>query len=308
MTVDGTIGGALISNLVEQLKHYLINYAGVSLAEIDTALVGFASAVADHNDFRGSVAIVDQGLTRADVISRFMESFGLLFYSTRDGLIAWAWPHIEDLLSVAISTVQFTDQVEILKGSFEVASVSDVASKIQYNWSYHFAKDYFRRQPDYTVVGESTRLGQEIRKNINLWYVDHETTALGVAIERAWLMREGQEVIRFALPISFFNLDLNNFGRLTHWQGPEATGVGYSQSVVRVTGLEIRLQPGEMSLIVDAIKVVDVVNIWRRYMKLGDTGVIAGNWATASDADKDYAYLGDTGTGLLGSDPIKRLF
>lgn len=316
ITNTGLSSGTLIENAVEQLRHYLLNYAACTSGELSATHFGNASDNALEASYSGAFALVGEAPTHEEVINRFCESFNMRFFVTRDGLFAPFLFYIDDLSDVVAATTFVSDQNDILRDSFEIFSSDRVASRLQYNSSYQWVKDYFEHQPDYISANQETELGQDIRDNVNLWFVRLPAVAANVASERLYSMREGQEFVRFNLPITQFLLDLNDYLRLTHFCGVKANGAGYERAVFNVLRLGVTVQPRSMMVACDAAKLFDNELVWVTYMRLMDATEWPGvTWGTASDAQKEYAFLGDdtdqTGhpQGTLGAaDPIKLLF
>lgn len=313
-TDDGLSTGDLITNPVQQLKHYLMNYAGLVDADFSAnhyanAFENFAAA-----SYIGGWAIVED-TTHEEVINKFNESFNASLFTTRYGLYAFFFFFIDDLTDVEASTSKVSDQDDILRDSFEIYPIEDVASRLQYNFQWNYVKQYFERQPDLISAAQATILGLDVRQNVNLWFVCFEPTAQNVAADRLYDLREGQEFIRFALPVTAYTLELNDYLRVTHFQGIKASGAGYENAVFRVIGLSLELQPQSMHLRATCVKLFDTDNVWGQYMRLGDRNEMSASWLTASATDKTYLYLADktdlTGGpgGTLGaSDPGKLLW
>ena len=313
-TDDGTSGGNLITNPAEQIKHYLINYA--ALVDADFSANHYANAFQNFAaaSYQGGWAIVED-TTHEEVINKFNESFNASLFTTRYGLYALFFFFIDDLTDVEASTSKVSDEDDILRDSFEIYPIEDVASRLQYNFQWNYVKQYFERQPDLISAAQETILGLDVRQNVNLWFVTFEPTAQNVAADRLYDLREGQEFIKFALPVTAFTLELNDYLRVTHFQGIKANGAGYENAVFRVIGLSLELQPRSMQLAVTCVKLFDDDDVWAQYMRLGDETELAADWLTASDNDKTYLYLADesdlTGGpgGTLGaSDPGKLLW
>lgn len=312
ITDDGLSTGTLIENPAEQLEHYLVNYAGIASADIDASF-GYTATYLDSKLYEGSVAILDNR-PHSEVLERFMESFGLSFYCTREGtygLFVFDVSQLNDIEALE----PLTDDQDILRDSFQIYSQEQVCSRMQFNYVYNWPKDYFEYQPDQIDDAEIENLGADIRENLNLWYVRDDATALDVVTERMGLMRENAQFAAFDLPIQQYNLDLNDLVRISHWQGISEDGLGYQEFVFRILQLGINLQPSSMRVSAYGIRPVLVGNIWLTYFKLGNESELASTWSTASDADRLYGYLGDetdtTGSakGTLGTDdPIKLLF
>lgn len=291
-TSDGTPAGSLITNPVEQLKHYPKTYAGLVDADFSTNHVANAQQNMDAASYQGSWAVVED-TTHEEIINKFNESFNGSLFTTRYGLYAPFFFFIDDLTDVEASTSKVTDEDDILRDSFEIYPIEDVASRLQYNFQWNYVKQYFERQPDVVSGAQETILGLDVRQNVNLWFVGFEPTAQNVAADRLYDLREVQQFIRFALPVTAFTVELNDYLRVTHFQGIKASGAGYERAVFRVIGLSLELQPQSMQVRATCVKLFDSDDVWAQYMRLGDESTMSSSWLTASADDKTYLYLAD---------------
>jgi hypothetical protein len=312
ITDNGLATGTLLENPADQLKHYLVNYAGIDINKMDSSFATTANYMT-LKAYKGAVAVLDDD-PHSNVIERFMESFGMSFYCNRTGgygLFIFDLNSLSDLSALDL----YSDNLDILKDSFEVRAQQEVCSRMQFNYVYNWPGDYFEQQPDQIDSAEVTNLGQDIRENTNLYYCRDDGTALAVVNDRMSLMRESSQLASFDLPISRFNLDLNSLVKVTHGQGIAASGSGYQGVAFRILQLGINVQPTGMKVSASGIRPILVGDVWASYIKLGDETQIASSWNNATASDKKYGYLGDennsTGSpkGTLGvNDPIKLLY
>ena len=100
---------------------------------------------------------------------------------------------------------------------------------------------------------------------------------------------EGNPKITFPVPLHFFDeLDIFYNFKLQDLMGLSSSGAGEAGRYYYIETLEYDFMGDQ--IIVTAI---DLQYIRRRYFVLGDEGVIASNWSSASDTDKIYGYLCD---------------
>jgi hypothetical protein len=309
-----TIADILQDNPVHQLLYLLGVPWAVDGSEIDSA--AFSLAFVFATPYKTGFALTNPDETRLEVIQKLCQSAPISFFVDRNGLFSVATFN-KEWLSGFLEDAQLIDEVlDMIGEDFEVQFNEQVAAQVQYNWGWNYLKGYFHRQPDSPDIGEAANLGEDIRENVNLWYVRDEFTARTVALGFAHIMREDQQYCELRLPPRFYTLDLNDVVRVTHRRGPSADGLGYREIFFRIIG--IRISPGTdgMEVWIKAQKLYEIgsADFWRRYMKLGNESALAATWSAASDADKEFAYLGDetdpTGDpkGTLGTaDPIKLL-
>lgn len=99
----------------------------------------------------------------------------------------------------------------------------------------------------------------------------------------------GDQKLRFPVPIHFFD-ELDIFYNM-RWQdllGLSSSGAGEAGRYYYIESLDYDF-PGDRINVV----AIDMQYILKRYFILGDEGVIASNWSSASDTDKIFGYLCD---------------
>lgn len=238
ITNTGQTTGTLLDDPVDVIEHYLLNYGGCSAGELDATQFDTATDVTVAGPYKAAFAVVDRQLLHADIIARWSESFLGSFFVTRSSKFA---VFVKSSASPSTPVVLFTADLEMIDDTFEVGSNEAVASTLQYNWFYHWVRDYFGKQPDYAISGQSTALGATIRKSVSLWFVRESATALLVVASYSQLYKEEVEYQKFELtPDQFLVVDLNGYVGLTHWQGVASSG-GYSAVTARV--FSVSLQP-----------------------------------------------------------------
>jgi hypothetical protein len=269
LTETGGSSGTLIENPARQLEHVLtdeITNAGVSPSEIDQPSFNLVKNRFGFSDspypvfYRGAFALLNENETYADVIDRFSTSFNLYFSCNRFGKFALYALALDNSLS-ATNISSFSDSEHILQDSFEIESLPDPITRLQFNYRYQWSMDYFYRQPDDNLPEEQNRLGREVRGSVNLWYVADDFTAASVASERHQYLRENTQRIHFDLPPQYFAQGVNDHIKLTHWQGIHFTGLGYDNQRFRITGLHHSFNPASMRVNVAAIRISEPIAV-----------------------------------------------
>ncbi len=316
-TDDGTASGTLITNPVTQLDHYLKNYVGAAAGDIETATITQAAAAATSLGYTSAFAIVASTITHETVINRFAESFEIRFFVNRGGKFATTLFFITDIVDPVVLQ-DITDENDIIRESFRLEGPKEVASRLQHNYGYNWAKNFFSEQPDKIDTDEQTNLGGDFRSNANLWYVRSSAIAGNVATERLFQLRENQQVVSFEVPVRLFDLELNDFMQVTHFTGVAPDGKGYRQVAFIIVSLRIFFRGKQMRVAVRGRRLTDqdtTGGFWNRFIKFGDENEIEANWNIATPFAKDYWYMGDqtdpagSPEGTLGSnDPIKLWF
>lgn len=318
VTDTGLASGTLIDNPIKQIEHYLLNFVGVVAGDIDSASITKASNAATSLGYTSAFAIVKENITHEVVINRFAESFEIRFFVGRGGKFTTTLFFITDIVDPTVLQ-DVTDDSDIIRAKFKVEGPKEVASRLQHNFGYNWAKNFFSQQPDRISTVEQANLGADLRSNANLWYVRNSAIATNVAIQRLFELREDQQIAIFEVPIKFFNLELNDYVQLTHFSGPSPDGEGYKKVAFLLVSLRIFFNGRQMRVVVRGVRLsskdTSSGGFWKRFIKFGDENEISDNWNTATDFDRDYFYMADetilTGSpeGTLGAgDPAKLWF
>lgn len=251
VTDTGLLSGTLLTDPVDVMEHFLLNYASTSSSEIDSATKSVARAASAAAGYACALAIVDKDSPYSEVIARWCQSFLGSVFVTRDSKIGL---FVKTTAAPPTPTVIFTADIEMIQDSFSVESNETVASELQYGYMYNYPRDFFGRQPDLTITGQETALGSAISRQVDLYYVRDSATALAVANSHADLLKESVEFQKVDLtPDQFLIVDLNSFVGMTHWQGVAASG-GYSGVTVRVYAVGLQPTPTEMKIHAESVK------------------------------------------------------
>ncbi len=286
-------GGNLITNPVDQLKHYLKTFVGVADASIDSDCFAAASAQFTYDS---AFAVTGNKVTHLDVVNGFAKSFNLMTYTSRYGKFMCLYATL-GFEGITQELPHLTDENDIIAGSFKVYNVKDVASAIKYSYQFDYGQGKYLQTKTETDSVEAENLtgegGPGIEIPVDYPYVRDDLTALNVTMERMSLMRESTFVAEFELPIKYASankLELGDFVRVTHWEGPNASGEGFKEVVHRIIGLRTNIEPRDMGVKVRALCLGGYLQFG---MILGDENEIAAMWDDASEYDKTFAYMGD---------------
>lgn len=236
---------------IKQLHVLLKDFAILdSTAEMDS--VAWDAAIASEETataYKGAITVTDRDETVESIIAKSMESTMGYFYAAKDGKFAVRIARQSDGSGIAVS-----DSLNIIRDSFQISSSPSVASRLQYNYRYNFRENFFFFQPDLHDAGEETNLGEDIRANRNLWYIDDAATALAVAGDAMAFMRENTQLVRFKIPIKYHaGIDLTQAVTLTHFEGIDSGGSGYSDVTVRILSVRFRPHPSQSEIEVTGI-------------------------------------------------------
>ena len=293
----------LMINPVSQLAHYLENYAGVSSGDIDMAT---AIAAAVHRT--SALWIGGQTITHREVLNKFLQSFGMNFFHTRAGKYAAFMP---DYDAIDLDTLTaLSDQVDVVRESFGVEFPEDLASKSEYLFAFDPTTDEYTRRESVEVASETANLGQAITVAHEFPCVRDQNQAAALAHVALYRMRENQQYFTFALPVEHYTLDLNQNIKMSHYQGPSASGLGYDSTVGRILQLEIAAAPREAQInaLCENVFNVGADDVYPRYFKLGALATLGGlTWPGGSN--QDYGALCALATNKFANNQDgKRLF
>ncbi len=152
ITDNGTSGGTLITNPVEQRDHFLQNFAGWDSSEIDSSLSTIAAAAGDDNILGGSSAPYSTAwIVTGDIQTRVIDILNKL----TDGVLLYTWMTTENRVGAFLLTLteattahvpafSVSDGGEILRGSFSVTgNRGGVYSGIDYQRVYNWTLDRY---------------------------------------------------------------------------------------------------------------------------------------------------------------------
>lgn len=146
ITDDGTTSGAVITNPVEQLRHFLTNYAGWDASELDTDLFDAASAAADANLLAGVSApylgafLINGALTKRviDVLNEMTRSWLLYIWMTTENKVGTFLLSLTEAANPGAPAFAVSN-AEVVRNGFRVYGNRDVYSDINYrrvfNWT-----------------------------------------------------------------------------------------------------------------------------------------------------------------------------
>jgi hypothetical protein len=252
--------GPVMQNPVDQFRFALLNYMEVAPDEIDAVTWENCRASFESGDILGALAIIGFEIPRNEVIARFQTSFNLFLQPTRFGTMGLYSLKLDHELPIS-GAADFSDQEDILRNSFRVSGYPDPVSRLIYQYSWQHAFDFFLRRPHHIDEEEEARLKRDVRDTLDLWYVRDDFTALSTVVRRHVYVMEGVELMTFDLPERFFGIELNTHFLLTHWEGIAADGLGYRQTVCRITAMRHQLAPTSMQVTLDAVRIPDVPEI-----------------------------------------------
>ena len=321
VTFDACGGPLAATNGVEknprrQLKYFLEKWGGSwdgsGTQELDEST--WDGEASRDNRHQGVLYVTDKEETLGSIVAKWSESFnGVVYHNRNAALAVWTW-NPEAMAGDIDSAPLFEEGFHIIEGSFHCfpLEAGKMASQIRYFYGHNSVVDKFETDSLTVDRGESFSIGDANVEPQLQWYIRDPITGYRTAHERVHMRREMAHYAEWEMPIELFDqVELNQIIKVSHTEGVGDLA-GWVHEVCRVIG--IRIVPSDDSFVVHVTAQhwnmirISGLEWWQYYAKLGDETLIAATWGDATDADKQYLYLGDEETGTLGDgDPIKRL-
>ena len=318
-TGDGT--GALLTDLLDQYKHFMLNYvyrdyltgawATTSPAfdddatkdQIDLTSFDTAGAVADTRLNGGYVAAWALGIggtvglreaiarlnISADVDAGFNRHCQFLVVMMED--------------DSPTSATEFDDIHDIIEGTFEVREqVEDLANVLPYAYRFDHRLSRF-------VYGEDGNLevtdadsiadydsnafsGEFVAQQVRLYCVRDATIAEDVVRRRLTRLKEPPRLVSWLTGLQGLSVELGDIVWVTH---PEGVGAaGWTDRPIRIMRHEVN--PADFSVRLEGW---DVDRFFSDAFILGDEATLPAAWTSTTTAQKRYGYLCDETTKLF---------
>lgn len=177
-TDNNSPGGDLITNPVEQLEHFLLNYGGWSASELDSALFDEAIAAANANEFMGAAApykgcflITGSTAQRVlDVLNEMTRSWLCYVWMTTENKVGTFLLTLTETQNPPAADFDVADGDSILRNSFVVWGNRDVYSHVDYQYVYNWTLERYA----------STASGTSSVPVLRSFPLDHETKTFPV--------------------------------------------------------------------------------------------------------------------------------
>ena len=299
-TITADVNGIDKTNPADLVEHFLLNYCGFVSGDLDSS--GFATAKTAGT----AAAMVGAGTTalqrtRAEFLNQMLHSFHMDLFEDRSGKLSITLYDIGKLAGISAQKL-ISDALNLLPMP-RLISNTRIITRLQHNYDYDHARDFFYNQPTFTDTTSESLLKSEVRReNVSLWWAGNTITATYVARLRQFFSDERAYECDCELPLEEATLDLGQILRVTHFAGIGHQGTGWVDNQVKVIGLAFDLDELKFRARLADMKA-------RQMLILGDETKLAAKWAVASDADRRYAYLGDANVNKFSDgQEIKRLY
>ena len=256
-TDDGTSSGNLISDPVEALQDFLLNFTNTLSGEVDSTAFTAAAALSIAASYLIGAWIGDASMTIMDAINNWSQSFMIQFFVNRSGLFSVSILIADSFYSLPGGYTELTDDDDIIRQSFRLSSNKDLASILQYSYSFRWQEYLYEFVADQEEEDEEENIGQSITRQDDYPYVRDSATAHKVSATKLLFLREDLQFAYFDLPITHYNIDLNDYVCVTHFRGPSSDGTGYSSEIFRILSLTLDFEPTRMRIAAYAVKIPD---------------------------------------------------
>jgi hypothetical protein len=323
-TGDGT--GTLITDLLQQYKHALINWflqtyqngawlaaptwpvdAGGTMSQVDEGSFDTATAIAARRITGGylgawALGVGEDAITLRDAIARLNVSADVESGFSRNSQF---FVSMFDDGAATSSLRSYTQIRDIIADSFDIEDDPDAVENIVV---YSYAWNLKTRTFDHALVEVSdtqaiTDLqGEQRRSSEQKYYcAANATVAADVAARRLLRKKEPERIVTFDTNLRGLASELGDLITVDHNDG--IGSAGWTARPLRV--LRHSTNPSRYRVRLEAL---DVDRILQAAFILGDETAIASSWTTATAANKRYGYLANETTGLLSTgDKGKRL-
>ena len=230
ITDDGTPSGDNITNPALAWKEVLLQ-KGFVAGDLDTAEFDAMAIVFDVRNVTCGFATVDKDDTLRDLAERFAESFNMTTFTSRTGLITVTVPQPGSAATNLITV----DESQTAIDSFGMEGSDEMASTLEYEFSRNWQAEEFDERLELTDPAQTSKIGEDLTKKAEFWYVIHPSSAAAVAYDKLFFMREGRVIINSLVdPTLFKQIKIGNDIRVTHFEGLGTAG--FSKELFRTIG------------------------------------------------------------------------
>jgi len=228
ITDDGTPSGNNITNPSMAYKEVFLQ-EGYTAAELDTTGFDDARDILNIRNVTCGIAIVDKEETLRTVAEKCAESFNMTTITSLAGKISVTVPQP----GATVPAAPLIDESQIVSNSFGMDPSDELASSLEYEFSCHWVQNEFQDRLEQTDSAQQSKIGNDIRKKAELWYVIHPTSASAVSNDKLFFTREERVVMAISAdPVLFKTIKLGSDVRLTHFSGLGSSG--FSAQLCRV--------------------------------------------------------------------------
>lgn len=203
---------------------------------------------------------------------------------------------IDTSASILATAQRFTQALDIFQGSFKVVDrPADLENVVAYNFGRNYATGGWKYDTREVADSGSITLALQTKKSetLDLWLAPTSAQAGDVAARRLLRTKEIPRTVTFVTGLQALNTELGDVVLVTHLEGIGASG--WVDRAIFLTRHE--LDPDRLTITLEGI---DVDRLFAGNFVLGDEGVLAADWGSATETDKTYGYLCDEVTEEFG--------
>ena len=279
----------LIVDPIEAFKYIIDNFTQIEYCDLSEIQAEMQSRF-----YRFDGAIVKK-IKVENFLENFCICFDCDFFFTKAKLLSlsiFKWVNETEDLFLQESQI---DDIEIEENP------DAVRNRIQYNYHYHFAKDYYQKQPEHSRQSSIQNWG-EFWDNLNFIYIADHSTAYDVVQNHAIVHSDRERSTTITFPLKYMKSAVD-IGSIVGFSHSKAVSLGFRKYQIRRLNIDFKFKYIVLTL-------RDLSSLSGGVVILGDENELPGIWNEADDYARQYFYLCDESTGFFGNgiDPGKRLF
>ncbi len=231
--------GALSSNPVRVLRRFLIEN-DFTPADFDEDSLAEAELKLGALGIRASLWAVSADTELRDVMYDFTRSTNVVFYASREGLIAADVPEPPGETSARPEPAAIITEADIVRDSLRIKSLDRVASTLSARYRYSPANNEYEGLARYTSDAQLIALRRDVYERSEMPYQFVSASALNVLEDREFYMQEDRVLVEFDADPSFYRaLHVGHVIQLTHFAGLGKTG--FTDKLFRIVSISLRL-------------------------------------------------------------------
>lgn len=236
MTDDNLETGTLITDPAEGLQALLTLRGLLSVSDFDATLTAAATAAYSAAGITLGAAVVDSGDTVADVLERFGESYCLQLFRTRAGKFGIRF---DDASGGAAAEDVFDDRDA---SELDYRQQEAAVSTLQFLYAWDYSQNRPTARSAYSDAVEEALLGRTVREQAEWPYLRDVAQCKKIAQIKLFQRRSERHLTQ--VRVTPRDLELGDYVSLTHFAGPDSSGIGYAERVFQVVGMELTVDDG----------------------------------------------------------------
>ena len=282
---------------VEAIYHYLTEFCGYVAGDFNAAAYAAAKDTEAGRGYTFEGALWEARKKLRAILDDWRDELELDIYMNKDGEIVFKY-----LTALEENISEYTDVLDIMPPYNSRVGVKELRNKITYGYNFHYSKTYYGNFSTYENAASQAKYGGTFEGDFQgLRWIRSAIMAQDIAIRKVIRFMDPPVFDTLIFPLKSYEDDLADSVDITHFQGRGAAG--YVKKRFQIRSMEFDLDKFTNKMLLE-----DVSNFAGMACILGDEGLEAADWLTATDEDKDYFYACDRATGEFSNgDTGKRL-